>query len=441
MVKIGSLRLREKYKKKYGLQALNNEPGSISRSVRQVCAPFEGQSAPPLFLLENQEEDFSAYDGRFFSPAVYLHEIDDAAVIGRTEFVLKGDVLHHPHVIDPKQDVFMAEIEGKGQLAPEGNQFRLATVASRHVPRALSLFGQCNGNYAHFLTEALTRLALADTVPELSGLPLLVENNLHPRLYEALDLLNTTGRDIVFVREYERVTVDKLYYMTPPCYSPPETRSWFQAGQLAKPRQSQFVFSRDALKLLRTRCSAIGRQYVPLVSRAGFVGKPAATAEDAGSAPNDVGFLFHQGNEVFHSADTQRFYLERRAVSVGNGRLVVNEEIIKSCLKRQKFTNLHLSDLTFAEQAIVLSEAITVVSPVGASIANLIFAEPGVQVVLLTPFYPGASHFYFANLLGTLGHKLTYVLGRQVTQGNQSKYNRNFWVPVNLVQQAVRADG
>jgi capsular polysaccharide biosynthesis protein len=434
MIKLPKLELTWLIERRYRLQTLVNGVGSISKTVQLICESKKGQSKPPEFLAEFEGKSFAEYDGSFFSPAIYLHEVEGASVIGRTEFVLRDETLYFPHVVDVAHDVFMAELEGRAELTSSRELKLAAWPRKRRVPEGLSLLGQCNGNYLHFLTEAMTRLALADQIPELDNVPLLVENNLHPKLYEALDLLNSKGREIIPVAEYEQVYVNRLFYITPPCYTPPETRTWFEHGRLAEVRRNQFVFSAEALKQLRQCCTKIAFHYVPAGA--------SVSADSFGWASvkartGNAEFTFFVDDRILHSAGLRRLFLERRAASVGNGRLVINEGELWKTLECHQFATINVADRSFAEQVAILSGAEVVVSAVGASLGNLIFAEPGVRAILLSPTYPGASYFYFANLLAALGHDITYVLGRQSSQGEKNPYNRNFWVPINLVVEAL----
>lgn len=439
--RIAKFVVRMLFTRTFELKDLRNGVGEVSASVSLLLKGGEVKGPSPTFLSEDIGADFSDYDGRMVAPDVYIHEVCEAAVIGRTEFIQKNGVLYHPDIINPEQDVFMAELEGWARIQSGGERIRV-TVRPRvkEVDTALSLLGQCNGNYLHFLTEAMTRLALAERHKDLENVPILIEEGLHPRLYEALDLLNRRGREVIFVREYARVQVRKLFYITPPCYTPPETRRWFEEGELASPRMEQFTFSCDALQALRLLTVQVAEHYVPRMSREEALGRGAgASAESDVVSPKsgEIGYVFSADGGLIHSGDGRRFYCNRRAVSVGNGRLVKNDPAVMAVLSRYNVLNVHLPDHSFPEQALILKDAEVVVSPVGASVGNLIFCEPGVEVVLLSPTYPGATYYYFANLLAALGHRLTYVLGRQVTSPIGNRYNRDFWMPVNLIADAM----
>lgn len=425
------------YSKTFKLAQLPNSTNGPSTRVEQIFSEVHDTCPPPIFLGETKGLDFSIYDGESTSPAVYLHQLDNATVFGRTEFVLVGDTLYYPEIVDPNKDAFMAELEGRGRITPDRKQFRLRVRGKgQRYPEAISLLGQCNGNYLHFLTEALTRLTIADRRAEYDRLPLVVEDNLHPRLYEALVLLNVKGREIFRIAEYEPAFFDRLVYITPPCYTPPETRKWFERKQLDTPRGSQFRFSPDALEILRMSAVSVAKDYVPYVSRSNFL-KANGQESDRLHNDNDLGFLFQSHSLTIHSSDAKNFYCERRAASVGNGRLVKNEEAVISHLRGRDFASVNLADFGFAEQVLILQGADAVVTAVGAAVGNLIFVEPGVNVILLSPTYPGASFFYFVNLLTALGHQITYVLGKQDPFEGDSLYNRDFWAPVGLLTKAL----
>lgn len=421
--------------KTYKLSALPPVTGGPSTIVEEVFKETSYSTPRPIFFGKLDCQDFSMYNGEHTSRSVHLHLLENVTVFGRTEFILKNDTLFYPPIIDPTRDAFMAELEGWGKISSDRKYFRLRRKSKgRKYKRAISLLGQCNGNYLHFLTEVLTRLTIADSRKDYDSFPLLIENNLHPRLYEALDLLNVKGREILRLSEYDPAHVDRLIYITPPCYTPPETRMWFERKLLDNPRSDQFSFSPDALRLLRQVASSVARDYVPFVSRDRFLNN---SPQDRGMRWSDEGFLFQSPYQCLHSSDTRRFYCERRPASVGNGRLVKNEEAVISHLRARSFASVNLADFGFSEQVLMLQGSETVVSAVGAAVGNLIFVEPGVSVVLLSPTYPGASFFYFANLLGALGHSVTYVLGKQDSSETPNLYNRNFWAPVGLLTVAL----
>jgi hypothetical protein len=423
-------------KLEFSLVHLPDEPGSVSHDVKIIFHQKVNKGAKPIFRNLPRYIDGGIYDGSVLSPKVSCHSINNAHVVGRTEFIFKDKKAYFPGIIDPKADMFMAEIEGHASITDDFNSISISVIkGTRKIDQAVSLFGQANGNYLHFLTEILSRLAVLDSLDTFFDASLLIEDNLHPKFYEALELLNVNGLNVIRISPYEMVFVEELLYISPICYTPPETRCMFTNGSLASPRRDQFVFSREGLELLRTKSVKISKKYVPCVTKR-TLGINAKKHKNTLDTP---GYIFYNHGLV-HSSDTEFVFLERRAVTTGNGRLVKNQDRIIHMLQNHGFICFDIADFLFEEQVMVLRDSKIVVSPVGASLGNLIFCEPGMNVVLISPVFPGATFFYFANLMSCLGHNVTFVLGKQAIEqgvGYQEFYNRDFTVPINEVLSAV----
>ena len=368
----------------------------------------------PIFLGGEGLCDVSNYDGRETSPEINRIDVPGAVAMGRTEFVLKDGQALYPGIIDPSADAFMLELENRGSVDLAAGRVSIFPRAKQlRVKRAISLLGQCNGNYAHWVTEVLARFVLIDDLPDLAGVPLLVDHPVHEKLLDALDFLNVTRREIINVLPWQKVQVDLLTYITPPSMTPPETRSFFEKGSLAAPRVEQFHFSRAALARLRERV-------VPM-------------AKDCLVAPRT--------EEPWCEPDvpkTKRLFLRREAWTTGNGRLLSNADTVNQALEQFGFGGVNIADHSFEGQVLTACEMGVVVSPIGAALANLVFREPGAVVVILTPFYRDATFYYFANLMAALGHHLIFVLGPQARHGGATVYNRDFRISLRLLREAVR---
>ena len=79
---------------------------------------------------------------------------------------------------------------------------------------------------------------------------------------------------------------------------------------------------------------------------------------------------------------SSRIYLTR---ANAQRRRVVNETDVVDALGRHGFTCVSLDGLSVAAQAQVVREAETIVAPHGAAMANLAFADPGVNVIEFVP--------------------------------------------------------
>jgi len=393
----------------YPLVELESHAATQSLPVRKLIPAERTQGNPPIFIRAEELCDVSGYDGSEPSPEINLFELDDVTVVGRTEFIIKDGNALYPGIIDPALDAFMMEIENRGRVDPDAGKVHIfPRAAILQVDRAISLLGQCNGNYAHWITEVLTRFTLIEELPEFEGVPLLVDHPVHEKLLDSLDFLNVSRRRIIDVLPYQKVRVGRLIYMSPPSMTPPETREFFATGELAPPRPEQFHFSAQALAKLRER-----------------------TLQD---------FLSPDAEESYDPPQekNKRIFLRRQPVSTGNGRLLRNADAVEQVLEEMGFTGIDIADHSFEGQVMAVQDVEIVVSPIGAALANLVFREPGCIAVILTPHYEKATFYYFANLMTALGHDLIFVLGPQTRHGGASVYNRDFRISIRLLKQAVR---
>src|SRR5690606_21036948 len=156
---------------------------SRSLPMRKLAPAVLVKSKAPIFIRNEELCDVSGYDGSEPSPEINLFELDDVTVVGRTEFILKDGKALYPRVIDPSTDAFMMELENRGSVdSATGKVSIFPRSAILHHERAISLLGQCNGNYAHWTTEVLARFTLIEDIPEFKGVPLLVDHPVHEKL-------------------------------------------------------------------------------------------------------------------------------------------------------------------------------------------------------------------------------------------------------------------
>jgi len=375
------------------------------------------------------------------APRLEIVEFADAAVMGGTELVFVGHQAIHADVVDPKRDMFRAEVEGGAKFDPRTQKLSVPGPAMRstsprkpiHVGEAVSLLGECSGNYAHWLIEILPKLAALDDYESYRSLPLLVDGGIHPIFYQTLALLNTHCRPIQRVNLWQTVTVKRLIYMTPPAYTAPENRVFFLTGKLPAPSSASFLFSKGELAVLRRKAVAAAQRYIaagavlrtlPTITRIDYGGTTAAIVRDARA---DLGY-----------SEVKRVYLRRAAVSAGNPRQMIGAERVESILADFDFLAVDPAALSFAEQVMLLQDADYVVAPIGAALANLIFAPPGRKVIALAPYYRDADYYYFSNMMGVLGHELYYILGPQLDQPNVHLLHRDYMVDLQALKDALQ---
>ena len=311
-------------------------------------------------------------------PEVALHHLQNAAVIGGTNFARVDNKIIYPDVFLPERDVCPAELNGIAKIDLTAKKVSIFAQQGDALKSGVSLLGSCTGNYAHWLIETLPKLPAVDSVQTWNDYPLLVDAWIHPNFVRSIELFNKNRRAIVRVKRWQTVCVDSLIEVTPPAYIPPEYRDFLKTKKISKPSSADFSFSIAALDALRTAAHAA----VGGVDRC---------------AP-------------------QKLYLSRSPESCGNTRYVTNIDAIEQIVKRYGYTMLDPAKLSFDDQIRAFSNAKKIIAPLGAALANTIFTPPGCKVLGLSAWYHNANYYFFSNLMGALGHTMFYALGQQTDQ-------------------------
>jgi capsular polysaccharide biosynthesis protein len=77
------------------------------------------------------------------------------------------------------------------------------------------------------------------------------------------------------------------------------------------------------------------------------------------------------------------------------------------------FIILDPAELSFIEQESFSHAAKIIVAPIGAALANMIFARPECRILALSPYYKNANYFFYSNLAAALNLPFNYFLGTQ----------------------------
>jgi len=99
----------------------------------------------------------------------------------------------------------------------------------------------------------------------------------------------------------------------------------------------------------------------------------------------------------------RRLYISRNDATY---RRVLNEEEIFELLSAHGFEMLHLSHLNFTEQIAAFASAEIIVSPHGSGLANVVFCQPGTQLIEL---FPRSNISIFHALCASAGVKYGYI--------------------------------
>jgi hypothetical protein len=329
---------------------------------------------------------------------IVIREFKEVTALGGTNFIVRADTAFHYPEFKPQRDVCVGERFGAIVVKPKDGIITHDLVhASDIVDEAVSLLGQSAGNYAHFLTEVLPRLAVINQHGKFAHLPLLVDGWIHANHLELIRLLTGDQRRLIKVAVHNPVRVSRLIDVSTVSYAPPEMRSYLEGRRPDPVPDEAYSFNGRALDVLRSS-----------FNRAGTTGR--------------------------------RIYLHRKVGPTGNGRELVNTTKVERIAQRSGFEIIDPMKLSIPEQIEMFQSAEAVIAPTGAALANLIFTPPGAKVLILAPYFDGGNYYYFNSLMSVLGHDVKYVLGPQVVRGSKSPhpYHANFRVDLNAFCEAAR---
>ena len=150
---------------------------------------------------------------------------------------------------------------------------------------------------------------------------------------------------------------------------------------------------------------------------------------------------FLQPNLSLGLSGHERIYISRNNAK---SRRILNEDELINFLEPYGFERIILESLSVVEQAELFSQAKMIIAPHGSGLTNLVFCQPGTQVIeLFSPNYVYHCYWWISNLVGLdyyylLGETLPgYFLQRWIYPNN---FSEDIWIDLkkllNLLKQA-----
>lgn len=426
-------------KRTYRFISQTEMEGSPSFKGKLTLAPTEEiEIKGPQFIGDYDYHLESPPSVRLKCPPSIAYEYEDVHVLGGSSLILAGDLAVHPDLAAPATDMFSIEISGEASVDQDARTITLVNHGpTLTVPSGISLLGECNGNYAHWLIETLPKLVMIDQVADYRDLPLIVDGWIHPVFFDTLRLLNTTCRKIVRVQRWQKVAVKKLIQVSPPSYTAPESRAFHLNGTLPISSPDAYQMSARQFSAMRDKAIRNARKFA-----LGAGAKAPANIIRVKAEPgNRISMLIHDPKQILdpdvRTVLGERIYLRRTAKSSGNPRSMLEAHRVESLLADYGFVAVDPATVSFAEQVLLLGNAKCVAAPLGAALANAIFAPPGLKIIGLSPYYRGADYYYFSNMMGAAGHDLAYVLGPQVEKQGTHWLHHDYVVDLSALAAAV----
>lgn len=324
--------------------------------------------APVVFPSRDQGCLVSPHDAYIF-PEIYVATLKNAMIYGGTNLILVDDEVICHDLYDLECDYFSEELHGCALIDPKSSRIRwlLHDESPEPIPAAASFVDSCAHNYAHWITEVLSRIAMFCAEERFHCIPIVVNGGLHKNIMESLFRVAGSEREIITLPIGRVLAVDELYLTSVTGYVPFGQREKKLSGY------SHGMFSPDALGLVRnymdTFCEKTERQEWP-----------------------------------------EKIFLRRNS----GVRKLTNTAEIERLMVSRGYAIVEAENLTFSKQVQLFKNAKIIVAPTGAALANAIFCKPATQTAILMAKHENMIYRYWCNMLSPIGINVSYVLGNIV---------------------------
>jgi acetyltransferase-like isoleucine patch superfamily enzyme/capsular polysaccharide biosynthesis protein len=349
---------------------------------------------PRVFPIADQEHLAPPVARQVF-PKVQVAIVNDALQYGGTNLVFTGDLAICHDLYDFKRDFTSEELHGRAIIDPKRGRMRCFShdESPEQVAEAATFVDACAGNYAHWMTEVLPRIALFCTDDRFRSVPIVVNEGLHKNIMKSLLRVAGEGREIITLPVGRALAIHKLYLTSVTGYVPFDRRSSRLTGH------SHGLFSPEALKMLSQRLS--------------------------GQIPEIEGRTW-----------PEKIYLRRNSGT----RKIANASKLEQLLVRCGYTIIEPEKLTFSEQLHYFRNAKAIIGATGAAFANGIFCQRDAQVTVLMSKHESMIYRYWCNMLAPLGVKVDYILGN-IVENQHLGIHGDFEVALEDVIEMLEADG
>jgi capsular polysaccharide biosynthesis protein len=334
-------------------------------------------------------------DLRVSLPAITAAEWRGATVVGKFDTVLVG---RHCIVGDLWQrdtERTFDEVRGYAKVNPQKITYYRRRAPRMTLDRGIVIVGGPTGNWAHWSTEYLPKLALVDGLERYRDWPLVVDEGLHPNIIASLELVGAR-RELVRLPEGVPMRLREALTVGSPGYTAYEYRYDWEAGPPGFKREHT-AFSPAALDLVRRRAW-----------------------QSTGASP----------------ARERRIYITRPR---GSMRPFVGGEEVERFFAAAGFEIIDTAGLTAAEQVQLFSRARCIVGQSGAGLTNLVFAPPGCRVVVFAANSPHSIFHDFANMGAAVGHHVYSCYGESIYERGGHPGHAGFSIALEDARQLWQA--
>ena len=315
----------------------------------------------------------------------YVARLDGVMALGGTRYIVAHNRICHDeaaafqHVKDAAVKYHRAQVEPDGKA-----MLNFQLKPANWLPSGIDIMHEYSNNYFHFVAETLPRIILAEEAGVPNDVPFLVESDLHANMRQLLEMVNASQRPVLQVESDTMYRVDTLYY-------PSDVTS--------------VVDSYEAGEAGRLSCLDVAR-----IS--------AAVAHCKESVPTPS-------------------VSRKRKIYAGRGgriRCLTNQQDLEAALAARGFEIIRTDGLDIRTQIAIFRDAEVIVAPTGAQLTNMVWCEPGTQVIVLASDHP-SHQLYLWELLGRVSQaRVSFAIGpRAYTRDDKYSVHDDYSVDVQKI--------
>jgi hypothetical protein len=353
----------------------------------KLVDPCVVETLVPIVFPAREQGHLASPHDKYVFPEIFVATINNATACGGTNMILaEGEVICHD-LYDFERDYTAEEGNSRSLLDPKSKCicWWLHDENTERIPAMAAFVDACSGNYAHWITEVLPRIALFCAEDRFQGVPIAVNDGLHKKIMESLFLVVGAERKIITLPINKALAADKLYLTSVTGYVPFGRRASKLSGH------SHGKFSPQALESLRDNIITY-----------------AEKAENHGWP--------------------EKIFIRRNS----SARKLTNCAELEKLMISRGYVIVEPDSLTFLQQVQLFSNAKAIVGATGAAFANAIFSRPGTQVGVLMAKHKNMIYRYWYDMLTPIGIDVRYALGN-IVSNNALGIHGDFAVDVNDV--------
>jgi capsular polysaccharide biosynthesis protein len=304
------------------------------------------------------------------SPAVMIHMLDDATIIGQTNVVIageKGNLVSEVYVTsDSRADLSFGYLVG----IYHNQAYYADPLDCEEIDKGIDLTHPGSYNYYHFAIEVLSRIIVADNVDELRDYPILVDEVVKtiPNFMTLLDLVKREHK-VIWISKNKKYHVKKLVYPSSVTWMPTNYKNEREI------KTDDYAFSEKILWELKNRLES--------------------------GLDLDV-------------EQYKRIYISREDISTSR---LINEKQIEMLFANAGYEIVHPERMTIYEQAKLFHSAKHIVGVTGGALTNIIFCQPG---TVFSCIIPSEFNFQMYSTIANIMGLKPFFFGARIV--NKSKY-------------------